>query len=870
MVDFSNLIKNIVFGKNAGLSFSELEKSTERNPFCSFLPWVSYDPEEGFFTTQDGSIGYIWEGRPAIFVGEDNAKGLEAIIRGSSLPDDSVLSFTLHADPYVERHLAAYQHFRTRDDEVIKACTERFADYLREGTKGLYNVSKIPLRNFRVIVSLKLPAKSKELEKGGLVEIRNQFEEGLVGLGLSMSDKGVTRFGPKELLDWARRIFNDNCPIDYGVWDEEIPLQKQIIRADSPVEDLGTSLKIGNKIWRCMTPKVHSKTTSFHLFNVLFGGYLGGGDDNNQIRSPFLYTMAVYYKDLKKTLHTKCNMVLQQQGVGSFAPSLINKQEEYTEATGMIDRGVNFMRVMQMFWVYDDDHHRATDSLSRALRVWDANGFLMQVDRGILRILFIGSMPLGLYTNNGKLLDMLERDFIVHTEALAPCIPIQGDYIGAGMPKTVLIGRKGQLATLDFWAKGSPNYNCLIMASSGGGKSYLANDLVIGNYASGANVRILDIGRSYEKLVRLIGAKFLDFKPSEPVSLNPFTFISNPVEELQSVVDIVALMAYASNPQEKVSTIEKNLLRDGVRYAWDKAGNKADTGLVYEYLALFPNVRKGGDNEQSLPLTEEERALAGSLHTEEIITKSKHLAFQIQEFIPRGMFGGFFSGEASFDIKNDSVVVTELQELVSQPELYRVVTGLITNAYLLDAMNNKSSSNTLFLYDEAWQYLKSDAGGAGNLLAPVLERLARTARKYEAALVLITQSLLDIEAFGDSGAAIWGNVAYKIFLQSGDLMSPKAQDILGYDELSMRLLRSLESNPPYYSEMFIESQFGKGVARLAHDNYTYFVNTSKGSEVRAIEKLVGEGLSYHEAIEAMIPGRIDALFKDVDVEAKTS
>lgn len=861
-------IKRLVLGKNVGLSFSDINSSAEHNSFYPFLPYVGYDEDDGYFITQDDHVGFIWEGKPTIFVGEDKSKAVEAIIRGSNFPEDTVLSITLHADPFVDRHVDIFKRIRTRDDQVITACTNRFADYLMEGTKGIYNVSKIPLRNFRVIISLKLPTKAKELEKGGLIEIRNQVEEGLVGLGMSMSDNGVTRYTPKHLLDWTRRIFNNDNPIEYGMYDENVPIQKQIIRSDSPIEDKGSYMKVGGKVWRCMTPKVHSATTSFHLFNTLFGGYMGGGDDNNQIRSPFLYTVVIFYKDLKKQLHTKCNMVLQQKGVGSFAPSLAKKQEEYSEATGMIDRGINFMRTMQMFWVYDDDLHRATESMSRARRVWDANGFLMQVDRGILRILFISSLPLGCYAQKGKLLDLLERDFIVHSEALTPCIPIQGDYMGAGLPKMILIGRKGQLATLDLWAKGSPNMNALLMASSGGGKSYLANDLIVGNYASGSNIRILDIGRSYKKLVKLIGAKFLDFRPETPVSLNPFTFIKNPQEDLQAVVDVISLMAYASNPQERVSTIETNLIRNGVRYAWNVAGNKADTGLVYEYLAKFPELNANNPHAKTLPQSQDERNLNSSLHTEDIKRDAKHLAFQIQEFIPQGLYGGFFSGTASFDIRNDSVVVTELQELVGQPELYRVVTGLITNAYLLDAMNNQNPNGTMFLYDEAWQYLKSDTGGAGNLLAPMLERLARTARKHECSLVIITQSLLDIESFGDSGDAIWNNSAYKIFLQSTDLHMPKAKEILGYDDFTMSLLRSIESAPPYYSEMFIDSQFGKGVARLAHDHYTYFVNTSKGSEVRRIEEMVANGASYHEAIERMIPERIDSLFKEVDLKQK--
>lgn len=845
-------VKSIVFGKNAGLTNSELDKMSTTNPFSQYLNYSAYDEEDETYYNADDTIGWVWECNPIIFAGEKTINTIEGLFRGG-IPDNSVLSLTLIADPYLGNFLNNFEKCRTRDNEMIRGSIVNMRKYLEGGVYGVKNLSQIPARNFRLLVSLKIPATSAEAEGGGWGDLKNQIRETLSGCGISMGEKGPLFMDPPKLLDWARRLFNDDCPDNYETWDEEIPLRKQIIKSETVVKDGGDYLQFGRRSFRCMTPKVNPKEVDPMMINELFGGYRGVVSDADQIKSPFMFTMNVFFQPLRKKLHGKCNFVLSQKNFGSLTGTLQRKQAEYLKATDKIEKGVPYVRVMPIFWVWGQNEKEALDSITRARRIWEARGYMMQIDRGILKIMFLAALPMGLIINKGKTLDNLERDFIVDSEALAPTLPIQGDYAGAGFPKTVLFGRKGQVASLDFWAEGANNMNGLVLGGSGGGKSYLANDIVFGNYSCGANIRILDVGRSYKKMVKMLGAKFLDFFPNNPISLNPFTNIINPSEELSPIVDIVALMAFASNPTEQVSTIEKNLLRSAVRWAWATAGNGADTGLVHKFLVEFPANPSPVVNEETknnIPLEQGERI---TVVTDKIVECAKHLAFQLQEFIPGGDFGGFFSGPCVFDIRKDSCVVTELQELRGMPELYRVVTGLVVNAYLQDVYQKKDLSIPTFLcFDEGWQYLDTKQGGAGDLLAPVLERLARTCRKANAGMLLITQSILDLQNFGSAGRALWNNSEFKVFLQSNDLMQPEVQDLLGYDDFSMSLLRSIQSQVPRYSELFIDSPFGKGVARMARDPYSYYINTSKGSEVAEIERLVDGGKSYHQAIEIMI------------------
>ncbi len=71
----------------------------------------------------------------------------------------------------------------------------------------------------------------------------------------------------------------------------------------------------------------------------------------------------------------------------------------------------------------------------------------------------------------------------------------------------------------------------------------------------------------------------------------------------------------------------------------------------------------------------------------------------------------------------------------------------------------------------------------------------------------------------------------------------------------LQLLKSVKSNPPKYSEVFFDTPFGLGVARLVVNDYDYFIYTSKPAEIAAIEAMVKNGLSYHDAILEMVARR---------------
>ncbi|BCO09256.1 conjugal transfer protein TraC [Desulfolithobacter dissulfuricans] len=827
---FIELVRNIVFGKYGGMRFADLDEMTRRQSFSNYLNYVSYDPDTKSYLNQDDTVGLLWECSPITFAGTKTIKTMEGLFR-AGLPMDSVIQLILHADPHIDPILDQYKQNRVRKHPLITANTEAIMDFFWKGKKGLEACGNIPVRNFRLFVAVKLPRKSREARGALLKDIQRQITETLHAARLY-----PRHMEPGELLEWCRRLIN-HYPKDYpdsnfNAYGPNMPIRKQVITSDTVIRDEGEYLRIGDNYFCCTTPKVFPREVDPLQTNTLFGGIWGVTSDADQIKTGFIYAFNIIFEPLNAKLHAKCNLVLNQEAVGSLSPSLRRKQQEYLTATDELERGVQFVKIMPIMWTYAEDPDLAKDSCARVRRIWENNGYVMQQDQVILKILFLATLPFGLYTA-GKNLQNINRDFIAPVTSVTPVLPIQGDFNGAGAPKLLFLGRKGQLASLDFFDTGAVNQNIFCCASSGTGKSFQVNFIAFNYYASGALVRIIDIGGSYKKMANMLGARYLDFHPDIPICLNPFTHIVDPNEELKSVAAVFAQMAYSNSDDAKPDDTEMNLIRNAVRWAWKQKQSQADADTVYEFLLRFPDV----------PDTE----LSDLADNKELVEVARKLAFNIREFTSQGAHGRFFTGPSTFDIRNDEFVVLELENLKVQPDLYRVVTLLVINAVTQDLYLSDRSRPRLIIFDEAWQFL-----GRAAMMASVISEGYRRARKYQGSFMVITQSILDLEAFGEVGDVIRGNSAFKIFLESPDFDAAKKKGLIDYDDFTMNLLKSVKSNPPSYSELFFDTPFGTGVLRLTVNRYAYYIYTSKASEIAQIESMVKDGKTYDEAIREML------------------
>lgn len=817
-----------------GLLKEELREDAFRHRFSDYLPYAAYDPETKLYLNTDQTVGLLWECVPLVFASERDFETLAGLFRISTIPEGSVLGFTLFADPYVEPILDWYSRLKVKAAEspLIEQAVRRTAEFLSRGTCGLEACAGIPVRNFRLFVGLKMPA--GKLSPRTLEDIRASVKETLRAVGLEPKE-----LEPEGLMHFLFRLFNGR-PNPNLYWDDSRPISQQVILAESPVEFRWSEARIGPNCFRCLTPKQMAREVGPLTTSLLVGDIWGVQCDGNQIPVPFLFTVNVIYQNLRAKLHSKCNFVLQQRGFGSLAPSLKRKQEEYLWATDEIERGTAFVRVMPIVWVYHQDSATARDAAARVKRIWESWGFTVQEDSLILKILFTAALPFGLYTVN-RIPDVLDRDFIAHDRAAAYMLPVQADASLRCEPQVLFLGRKGQLAALDLFDPRATNMNAFVAAQTGSGKSFLVNHLVFNYHASGALIRIIDIGRSYQKLCQMLGGKYVVFGEDSNVVLNPFSSVVRIEDDLGVLSAVVAQMAYSATDEEP-DELEMTLIKAACTNAWNRKGREASIDDVHVYLSAFPAMAEERD------LGDEILDMASD-HVKELVLKARRLAYNLQEFTSRGIYGRWFNGPSTLDISKDEFVVLELEDLKPKKELFRVVTLQLLNYVTQDLYLSDRSRPRLIIFDEAWQFLR-DSG----FLADVIEEGYRRARKYGGSFITITQSIMDLKLFGRVGEVILNNSAWRFLLQSGDYERARSEKLIDYGDFETRLLKSVANVRPRYSEIFVDGPAGRGVVRLAVDRFTYYVYTTDARDVARLQEARRKTGSWEKAIEELLAG----------------
>lgn len=808
-------------GTGGGLTYRMLEKLTRRNRFSDYLPYAAYDPETKVYHNIDDTVGFIWECVPLYFSDREIARTLEGLFR-LAIPEGSVMQFILYADPYIKPVLEKHKALKTRNEQTLLRTVNSYAGFLENGTKGLERLNGIPVRTFRLFVTLKIP--EREIAGQNLSLLCSSVQDFLKGACLNPS-----LMRPEELIGTLARLFNDG--IENIPYDETIPIRKQVIMAETRIRNEWDRLLMGQKTVRVITPKSCAKESSPMAANVVTGDIWGLRSDSNQILSPFFITYNIVFESMKSMIHKKCSLTLQQQGMGSLAPALIKKKDEFLWAVDSIDNGDNFFKVIPVVTLVGWDDKDSMDSMVRAKRLWEQQGYVMQEDKGLVPILFISSLPFGLY-NVKKNVEDLDRHFIMPASAITEMLPIQADYCGSSSdrnsaPHLLFIGRKGQLASLDFFDSRANNFNAFVAAGSGGGKSFFINYLVMNYYGGNTINRIIDIGGSYKKGCSMFKGRFLEFNEESKICINPFSTVIDVEKDIAVISAIVCQMIYSASSAEPSET-EVSLVKAAVRWAYEKEGTDATTDTVYYYLQTYPQHAED----------------AGIASLTDI---ARLLAFNMQDFTSKGPYKKWFIGKSTMDISSDEFVVLELEHLKPKKELFKVVTLQVLNGVTQDLYLSDRSRKRMVVFDEAWQFLQE-----GGFLKDVIEEGYRRARKYGGSFSTVTQSVLDTKLFGPIGDIIKNNSAFKIYLESGDFEKARAEKALDCKDFQMEILKSVKKNGSKYSEMYLETPFGSGVARLVVDAFSsYTYNSDSGVNAR-LEGYYRELGSYEKAIERMM------------------
>jgi conjugal transfer ATP-binding protein TraC len=346
---------------------------------------------------------------------------------------------------------------------------------------------------------------------------------------------------------------------------------------------------------------------------------------------------------------------------------------------------------------------------------------------------FLSTLPLGL--------DQLQIKNKLNTSPLSSFFPFVSFDLSSD--KGILYGlnrHNGSLILFDRFSL--ENYNSIVFAKSGSGKSYTTKLEILRTLMFDTEVIIIDPEREYEYLAESVGGRYFDISLTSEHHINPFdlpapTEDESPSEVLRSnIVNLVGLfrvMLGGLTPEED-AIIDQAITET---YALkDITGDIDFTKLEPPLLSDFETVLQG-------------------------IGGSDDLLARLAKYT-KGTWSGFINQPSNVDI-NKKLVCFSIRDM--EEELKPVAMYIITH-YIWNAVR-KDIRKRLLVVDEAWIMMKNDD------TASFLFGLAKRGRKYYLGLATITQDVGDFLK-SPYGLPIITNSSIQILLKQ----SPSSIDVV--------------------------------------------------------------------------------------------
>lgn len=279
--------------------------------------------------------------------------------------------------------------------------------------------------------------------------------------------------------------------------------------------------------------------------------------------------------------------------------------------------------------------------------------------------------------------------------------------------KGILYGVNRHNASLVLFDRFSlENYNSVIFAKSGSGKSYATKLEILRTLMFDTEVIVIDPEREYEFLAQTVGGRYFNISLNSENHINPFDLPipredESPADILRS--NIVALVGMF------------RIMLGGLTPEEDAIIDRAIT----ETYALKDITVDSNFAEIEPPLLSDfELVLAGLQGSESLVQRlSKYT---------KGTWSGFINQPTNVDI-NKKFVVFSVRDM--EDDLKSVAMYLITH-YIWNAVR-KNLKKRLLVIDEAWLMMKSED------TASFLYSMAKRGRKYYLGLATITQDVDD-------------------------------------------------------------------------------------------------------------------------------
>ncbi|ULO03831.1 TraC family protein [Campylobacter sp. RM12651] len=812
----------------------EFNKIYKRYKFSDFLNYSFYDFENNIYYNNDDTFGVILECSTRIKASIKTSQTIENIIK--ILPNDMFLQVSMLGLKNIKDTIDFWQQeHKRRSNNSVGLNSELCNNTIESMAKFYYRKTKEPIcmnmpTTFKKNVLL-FSIKSKSLDK--IMEFKENIYNSL------LSDSFHPTFlEPQKLKTYIYELLNPNAIYDSDgtlkhtpKYNKEQLINKQLINTTTEIKIHDEYLNIDNKNIITLTPISYPSEAFLSDFGEKLGNTIGSSINNNQFRDNFLITANITKLPEGRTKAAKRNhtMILSQKAFPIFRKFLKVREE----SEGILERIDNNNETLYAFdlnvCVYGNDLKSTKESVEIVKKMWNSGDskIVLSECNSIHQLVFLNSLPLNV--NEEYMFDLADKYFSFFPNQITQFLPLESDWSG-GNPNLIFTSRRGNIVGIDLFKDSETSYNGYIVASSGGGKSVLLNNLVFNTYCKGDRVFILDYDNSFRRIVEILGGQYINLSLENPISFNPFSDIQT-LKDLIDEEEYLSSFIYAlgcSNNKEEAEKEEKYIkskIIESVRALYNSLGSNLE----------ITNIR------DKLKSTNEPKLI--------------YFAESLRNYCKGGVYEKFFSGRCQFNVEKELIAV-EFKGVEDQTDLRDSLIMLLTYHMKQMMYNNDDRKNNIqIIFDEAHRFL-----GKNPRMDDFIDNAYRRARKYGASIIIATQSFGDIcNSKGEvsrAGETIISNSPWKFFMRQNEesvaLLVESNKFALSNHEV--QLLRDVKMYKDNYSEFVLINPEGfKFALRLVMDRYFYYVTTTNMNDKVRLKTIADIfNVNTHESINLLI------------------
>lgn len=812
------------------------EKSTVKQYLraSTVIPVLGYDKDKQYFLMDDKTVGIGFFCTPLNGADEKIQERVNGMLN-LDMPAKTIMQFAMFRSPDINAQMYQMQALRQRNvNPLLQAVIDERVRFLKHHTRqslttrnhrGYFDMGVI--QDLKLLVTVKFPIGSNfptEVEEDEIERLRVKVESALQTVGLRPMPLDAKQYirTMNTLVNW-----DPNAPWRYegAEWDEYKPICEQVFDYNNALEVEKDKIRLGETHVRVLSAK---KLADIMYFGdaIKYVGDLSGGD--SRIKENYMVVMNVYFPDQEKESSnvTRKRQFAVNQAYGpmlKFVPVLADKKEGLDTIYDSMKEGNKLLKVSYSIVIFAPTNERAASASMQASSLWREQRFEMLEDKFVMCPMFINSLPL---CSDHEAVGDLFRHKTLTADQVTPLLPIFGEWKGTGTFHAALISRNCQLMSLSLHDSDT-NKNLVVAAESGSGKSFLMNELITSYLSEGAQVWVIDVGRSYEKLCHMLGGDFVHFGDDSTICLNPFELIEPRKNESGQLIDgydeeedgLVSIISTMASAKGLLTEWQQSMLRKVMSELWNELGKK----MKLDHIA--------------------ERCLEAD------DPRLKDIGQQLFSFTSKGSYGRFFSGDNNASFQNQFTVL-ELDDLQGRKHLRQVVLLQLIYQIQQEVFLGERGRKKVVIIDEAWDLLKEGE------VSVFMEHAYRKFRKYDGSVGIATQSVNDLYE-NPVGRAIAENSANMYLLGQTEetVESIKRSGRLTLSDAGYHVLKTVHTIQGVYSEIFIKTKNGLGIGRLVVNEFQKLLYSTAPDDVSAIEAQRKRGLSAEEAIREVLRQR---------------